>query len=442
MLTTPFLTELDSRAAIKGSRDPLGVQQIWTRLGRQVVGNLTTVSSSVRDFTVLLLGYYFVERVAEEVGTDADLATFLKWEQLAAYARASVNGETGFRGTERVRQRLAEGGRVRLGTDRAAQILSNQKIYGLWGLFTVPAKASGLLGGDPVRLTEEGRELIHAAYLPMLKEAGLGDGRAIVERLRASASFLDLSAGSKDRPVLEAVAKLIKRLPPKAKAVYREHLLFGAENPDETGRHGRQRIFAELLIESLEIKDWQLSPLSLWSLATSARRHGERGAEVAHHLQRICTAERLLAPAVALFEYALGCEGQRPKDIAASVKQQWGTALRTTLDLGAIQELESALDSPKDDPDARPRWVSLARALHAARYDEALELLLLQNTSVMKSRAAAAPWAAVREGKLQVQFRDENRLNLPDQSELPTYWLHAYFIESLRSVAHTLRGEP
>jgi len=33
MLTMPFLTELDSRAAIKGSRDPLGIQQIWTGLG-------------------------------------------------------------------------------------------------------------------------------------------------------------------------------------------------------------------------------------------------------------------------------------------------------------------------------------------------------------------------------------------------------------------------
>src|SRR3989442_15950904 len=36
MLTTPFLTDLDSRAAVKGSRDPLGIQQIWTRLGRHV----------------------------------------------------------------------------------------------------------------------------------------------------------------------------------------------------------------------------------------------------------------------------------------------------------------------------------------------------------------------------------------------------------------------
>ncbi len=86
MLQTPFLTDLDSRAAVKGSRDPLGIQQIWTRLGRAVVGNLTTVSSSVRDFTTLLVGYYFTERLAEKLGSGSELNVFLKWEQLAAYA--------------------------------------------------------------------------------------------------------------------------------------------------------------------------------------------------------------------------------------------------------------------------------------------------------------------------------------------------------------------
>ena len=96
MTDTPFLTDLDSRAAVKGSRDPLGIQAIWTRLGRHVVGNLTTVSTSVRDFTTLLLGYYFAEKVADVEGPGLDLATFLKWEQLAAYARAEVNKDKGF----------------------------------------------------------------------------------------------------------------------------------------------------------------------------------------------------------------------------------------------------------------------------------------------------------------------------------------------------------
>jgi hypothetical protein len=55
ILTVPFLTDLDTQAAIKGSRDPLGLQTIWTRLGRHVVDNVTTVSTSVRDFTTLVL---------------------------------------------------------------------------------------------------------------------------------------------------------------------------------------------------------------------------------------------------------------------------------------------------------------------------------------------------------------------------------------------------
>lgn len=70
MITTPFLTDLDSRAVVKGSRDPLGIQQIWTRLGRHVVGNLTTVSDSVRDaygWQNLKLGqdFYEVETLPE-----------------------------------------------------------------------------------------------------------------------------------------------------------------------------------------------------------------------------------------------------------------------------------------------------------------------------------------------------------------------------------------
>src|ERR1044071_8047468 len=99
VMDRPFLTDVDSRAAVKGSRDPLGIQSIWTRFGRHVVGNLSTVSNSVRDFTISILGYYFVEQVAEKVGPGKDLETFLKWEQFAGYARASVNNEKGFRGT-------------------------------------------------------------------------------------------------------------------------------------------------------------------------------------------------------------------------------------------------------------------------------------------------------------------------------------------------------
>jgi hypothetical protein len=61
-----FLTLEDPRAKIQGSRDPLGAQPVWSGFGRKLVSNLTTVSNSVRGFTVLLLGHYFGERLIEE----------------------------------------------------------------------------------------------------------------------------------------------------------------------------------------------------------------------------------------------------------------------------------------------------------------------------------------------------------------------------------------
>ena len=36
MLTGPILTDIDARAKVKGSRDPLGVQGMWIQFGRRV----------------------------------------------------------------------------------------------------------------------------------------------------------------------------------------------------------------------------------------------------------------------------------------------------------------------------------------------------------------------------------------------------------------------
>ncbi len=100
--SAPFLTDIDSRAAIKGSRDPLGLVPVWSRFGRHVVGNLSTVSNSTRGFTTLLLGYYFAEVIRERDGSasPSTLDLFLKFEQLAGYARLHVNSDRGFRGID------------------------------------------------------------------------------------------------------------------------------------------------------------------------------------------------------------------------------------------------------------------------------------------------------------------------------------------------------
>ncbi len=434
MLTQPFLTDLDSRAAVKGSRDPLGVQSIWTHLGRNIVGNLTTVSTSLRDFTSLLLGYHFAERVTDEGGTDGELATFLKWEQLAAYARGSINNDWAFRGTERVQRNINEGSRVRLSAESGDQILGNQKTYGLWGLYTVPARSSGLVAGDPTRLTPAARKLVEDVYIRAFTKAGLRNGDAVVARLRDRHVVIDV--GGRDRPLLEVVAKILHRrvLVPE-RSTYREHILLGGPL-DRTG--GLQNVLALVLTGTLDDQAWRLSPTSLRQLAKSASAHGERGASLAERLERIRTCEMLLAPAVSLFDFLLASDGQTIADVAKGVRSHWGPRM-PTIDIEATRLLENEFRDATGDAEPAARWIQLARSLQGGAYDETLRLLLDHNRYVMNARSGAAPWIAIRDGRLDVRFRDEQGLPLPKRLELPEYWLHPYFIESLRAMAHAVR---
>jgi hypothetical protein len=66
-----FLTDIDSRAAVKGSRDPLALVPVWSFFGRKVVGNLSTVTDSVRGFTTLLIGYYLAQEIQDRQASTA-----------------------------------------------------------------------------------------------------------------------------------------------------------------------------------------------------------------------------------------------------------------------------------------------------------------------------------------------------------------------------------
>ncbi|MBK8254251.1 MAG: hypothetical protein IPK82_16480 [Polyangiaceae bacterium] len=443
MLTTPFLTKLDSRAQVKGSRDPLGAQPLWTRLGRHVIANLTTVTDSVTDFTVRLLGQCFAERVEEKAGNHSALTTFLKWEQLVGYARTCVLGDGGFRGTERVRKRLENGTKIRLGTDPDAQILADQKVYGLWGLYTVPCAASNLLEGNPTRLTPAAREVVERSLLPALNSFTAHAVGLITDRLSAAEPVIDVRDGSKDQGILRAVAHVLKKLRNPEIALYTEHLLHGGpDDRDPTrGTQGRQRLFAELLGSTLKYAEWTPSLMSIRDIGKRAVNRGEVGQSLAFRLERICTAEALLAPSGALFDYILACDGQAPSKIADDVRRHWGAGLSGTISPEATERMEPELRIWSDDAAGGQRWVQLAQALCHGHYEDAVHLLLAQNAAVMKTRGSGAPWASVQDGKLISRVLDAGRTRLPSGTEIPSIWRHAYFIQSLRAVAAALRGD-
>ena len=172
-----FLTLEDPRARVKGSRDPLGVQPVWSAFGRKIVANLTTVTDSLRGFTVLLLGRYFGERLLREGKIEEEdvIDVFLRLEQVCGYARCLApeddRGQADrILGIERINRRISEGASsVKIGTTADAAILSDQKTYGLWGLFSGSARESKLLPPDgPVGLSPEASEFVENHYLPPL----------------------------------------------------------------------------------------------------------------------------------------------------------------------------------------------------------------------------------------------------------------------------------
>jgi hypothetical protein len=430
MLTTPFLTDLDSRAAVKGSRDPLGIQQIWTRLGRHVIGNLTTVSDSVRDFTTLLLGYYFAARLADELGPGTELSTFLKWEQLAAYARARANNDWVFRGTERVRKNLSESSRVTLSDDRAHQILGNQKIYGLWGLYTMPSRASGLVDGDPTRLTPPALEFVERVCLPILQERAGKDARQIRDALRRGSSRIDVQGA--DSSMIEAVGGVLKhRLLAREREFYRFHLLYGGP---QDATEGRQRQLAELLDNTLGQKDFGWSTAMVGNIAKAARARGEDWHPLAHRLLRIRTSETVLGPVSALFTHLLGLDGKSVDAVTTRLHEAWGQGLRT-VDAEAFGDLRGEIAA--GDTANGDRWVGIANALASGGYSTVVELLIEQNKMVMAARGGA-PWIEQRLGKLHVRFRDEQG-GLPPRHDISALWRFPYFLDSLRNVATTLK---
>lgn len=432
MISGPFLTDLDSRAEVKGSRDPLGIQSIWTRFGRHVIGNLTNASSSVRDFTVLLLGHHFAALVAEVVGPGTELATFMKWEQLASYARGHINQDWIFRGTERARANLQEGA-VTLSAQPAFQILSSQKLYGIWGLYSMPGRASGLLEGDPARLTVSAREFIEKFYLPRLSKAGFQEGQRIVELLTKDQARINPDQ-KQDRALLSAVAGLLKsEFPVQEREFYRNHLLFGGPQDDT---EGRQRQLAELITPMLSAPDFPWSPSVINALAKEAEVNGESWHQLAFRLRRIAVAERVLAPISDLFLYLLGCDEVSTVDISKRIKSidVWGNRV-TTVDIQEFIELET--EFAHGDKEAGQRWMGIAHAMTQGDYGTLVTLLIQQNKAVMQTRGGAA-WIEEQNGKLRVRVAEE-RGRLPVRKELADLWRFPYFLNSLRSVAIVLK---
>lgn len=420
-----FLTLEDPRAQIKGSRDPLGAQALWAAFGRHVVRNLTTVTTSVRNFTVLLLGRYLAQQLveSERAGEEEALDIFLRWEQVAGYVRQdafAVGGE--IRGIERVQRNLAEHGRnVPIGLEPGELILSDQRTYGLWGLYTVAARVSGLLPDGPLGVTPACREALDEIYLPRL-----GRGLAPLLKLVRAGGKLRLGKGE---PLYDGVAAM---LVPELKP--REVEFYGSWLRDGTGVQGappgRQQTLARLLATTLDLAE-PIGRASVLALAKAARAEDEA---LAVWLERIAALEAILAPAEALFDHVIARSGQRLEDLGRKIGSHWGKIV-PNLDEASFADLTPEL-AKVAGPDLFPLIEREHAALAGGDYAAAIRHLLDWNALVMRVRGGG-PWAVLEHGKIDVRYLGPEWL-LPEREELPALWRNTYFLESLRQITAQL----
>ncbi|MBI5764267.1 MAG: hypothetical protein HZA51_12165 [Planctomycetes bacterium] len=419
-----FLTLEDPRAKIQGSRDPLGVQPLWSAFGRHVVTNLTTQSTSIRGFTTLLLGRYFGHRLIEErkAGEEDALAIFLRTEQACAYARFICLAEPGeIRGIERVSVASKNSeGTIKIGNDFESWIMSDQKTYGLWGLYSVPARVSGLIPDGTLGVAPRAMELIEEHYLPILKE--------ILPRLLNLLLHGGTLSARKNDSILKVLSKILGPLNAAEHAFYASALRDSNACLDQTAA-ARQKLLASLL-QANEMLDTDLGREEILAIAKHVHHHDP---ELGRYLRRIVAMEAFLAPAESFFEYLQYQHNQSISKIAGKVAKNWGRPPHMSID--DFKELLAEIESVVG-PDLASLMSKTYRTLDESRFKSAIHDLLDWNRLVMHKRRAA-PWILHTDGRLEVRYRGAEQ-SMTGSEGWGDLWRNSYFLPSLQTVARQL----
>lgn len=428
-----YLTLEDPRARVKGSRDPLGVQPLWTRFGRHLVGNLTTVTNSVRNFSVLLIGRRLAGLAVEErrASEDDALSIFLRWEQVAGYVRHLVHGVEGdVRGIERVKRRILEAqGTVEIGVGPDETILSDQRTYGLWGLFTVAARISGLLPDGVLDVADSTREFLETEYLPRL-------GRMLDPLLELVVDGGSLSTDPKDR-LVQAVGRVLEPdLTAAERDFYRLWLrdCSGTAPREGVGTQpspGSQRRLADLMAAELPLDAW----LDRTSVTAIAKAAGQEG--LGDRLRRALTLEAAIAPLESAFEFLLARRNAPVTSVASRLSDAWGA------DVPCPSEPELAALQPEIADVVGDELCSAVlrsvACLQRAEYQALVHELVAWNELVMRGRGGG-PWVAVQADRLDVRYGGPEMV-LPSREEVGHLWRNTYFLDSLREVTRQLLVE-
>ena len=426
-----FLTKEDPQAFIKGSRDPLGIQLIWSALGRYVIANLTTQSNSVRGFTILLLGRYLTERFVEEraINKDNAIDVFLRVEQVGAYVRHLGYGvDDDIRGIERVKFISQKNKRkIPIDVGPEGKLLIDQKLYGLWGLFSVPARVSGLIEEGPMGITAEVREFVDQWYWPHLKPAY----RPLRELLTNDGGYLNST--TPDRIFIAFKEILSEQFSEEEKHFYGDFIRDGSKVTPYPLKH--QRLLAELMSDYVSPEE----PLGREQVVLMHKKAASADRCLYEHLDQILRAEAVFATSMMIFEYVLSADQRKIPDLSQVLLDRWGRSI-PNIDPEVNVDLLDEINVVYPDSDVADYFNRCQNALADGMYKDVIEILIRWNELIQKRRGGA-PWIQLGpQQRLEVWYRSYE-YRLPDGDELTNLWRYSYFLPSLQSVTKQLSRE-
>lgn len=399
-----FLSLLNERAKPKGSRDPLGFELIWTHYGRQVIGNLTTVTSSLNNFAVALIGFKWANELCAHL-PDAERQskireTFLRYEQLTGYLRFLAD-DSALMGITRITKRIQNRSfKISLGLHAEEMILSDQASYGMWGLYSSAMRDTGLIRGEGRILTSLGEDIARLIEAKLNKK----DLRTLI-----------VKGGKLDREQLQIHSKPFRRAiqskPIQTRLV--EALMGGSES--------------------------NLVQQELWSLTRKMRgenrldpeypayiqsiKAGTKNQELKDRLIEIENVERLLVAANNLFHYCQRKDGEALNAILAALDSENYNYTH----LSSVHSFENIPHSHLLDGIR----ISLIGGNNRLAISQILEL-----NKVVMERRGGAPWVELEKGdKLRVRVPSETS-ELCSQQKLVTGWDYEYFFTSYLSIAN------
>ena len=411
-----FLSLLDERLKPKGSRDPLGFEQVWTKFGREVVGNLTTITNSLENFAAALLGFHWANELNQGINENDKhkiiSSTFLKYEQLSAYLRYQGNS-TSIMGITRVKSRVDDKSQMtfNLGTSSKETILSDQVGYGLWGFYSSASRDSGLIHGNERELTSKGLQIVQ------LIESKLDKPRLI--------KLIQLSSVTRSE---------IERLSSQYLAAINDHevasqlilaLMHEGASSDKTTNlqyelwQKTQQLVSDQGIESINSKHLGDFFEKLKSLGLSDRLN--------HKLTDIVKVEQVLVALNHVFHYCRINDGKHIEEINQNLLNQgyhfnYLPDQLPTLEVQNKDRIQQALNS-----------------LREYDFKSVIYKVAELNKKVMADRQGA-PWIEVDSKKnIKVRMKRE-KFKLFKQEILLKHWDYDYFIGSFLVISKNYLG--